>query len=496
MAKFLVFCEVGRRMLKRNWVLYLWLCTQAAFSFDFNAYEAKWNQLIQQPHALQEFLNKMPKGADLHLHASGAVSTEKLVELAKTKHYCINKQFEISEPIDNKCSHAYFTDYFFQSPYYRQKAVEAWSMQNFHQTPLEDNKTHFFKTFEKFSFLPAKSWPKVIADVVDKAHDQHIQYLELMVSMHGKKPSISFSAQKHHIGDVLHDKNCQQYIKENIQYFRGLKKQVQAQTPWLGEDVDVSWILEIKRNQSFDEFWVDAVMVYAIANRVHDIVAVNMVQPEYDGYAQSDYIKQMQFLHLLSQYFPNVKLVLHAGEVPTELVNQDGVSHLQTALDYLEPKRIGHGTDLMHEKDPGKILSLMKNKDIAVEINLTSNEQILEIKLDAHPLRNYLKGEVPVVISSDDPGVSRNDLSHEYFKAITEQHMSLKEMIQANRNSLTYSLLQGKSIWENSHEGILVKNCTNLNSVSCLRFVSKNTKAYHQWLLEQDLKTYFDTWKF
>lgn len=478
-------------MLKRGLGVILILSTTLTSGLDLGAYQSSWNHLIQEPKRLKKFLYDMPKGADLHIHASGAVSTEKLVELAKTQHFCIDKQFQISQPLGGQCSHGYFTDQFFQSPYYRQKAIEAWSMQNFRNQGGEDGKSHFFKTFIKLGHLPSKNWPEIIADVVDKAHDQHIQYLELMLSLHGEKPSVDFSVQHHSIGDVLKNPVIHQYIQENIRYFRGLKKQVQMHTPWLGEDVDVAWILEIKRNQSFDHFWVDAVMVFAIANRVNDIVAINMVQPEYSGYSKTDYLKQMQFLNLLARYFPNVKIVLHAGEVPPQLAQTDVRDHMKTALDYLQPVRVGHGADVLFENDSEKILSSMQKKDIAVEINLTSNEQILNIRGNQHPLTNYLQAQVPVVISSDDPGVSRNDLSHEYYRAVIEHKVSLNDIIQANRNSLTYSLLKGLSLWENPKTATPVKECSRLNSASCLRYVSQHPKAYHQWLLENELNAYF-----
>lgn len=462
-----------------------------AFSLDIDAYQHSWNQLIQQPQRLEEFLTNMPKGADLHLHASGAVSTEKLVDLAKIQHLCIDSQFQIFQPSDGKCSHAYFTDHLLQSPYYQKKAIEAWSMQNFHQKGSEDGKSHFFATFKKLGPLPSKNWPEVIAEVVDKAHDEHLQYLELMLSMQGEQPNVGFSSKEHHIGDVLKNPLYHQYIQDNIEYFRGLKKQVQAFTPWLGEDVDVSWILEIKRDQTFDKFWVEAVMVFAIANRVNDIVAVNLVQPEYTGYAQSDYTKQMQFLNLLSRYYPRVKLVLHAGEVPPQDAKTIARDHIHIALNYLQPKRIGHGSDLFDETERDRIMTFLKQHDIAVEINLTSNEQILGIKGKQHPISAFLKAQVPIVISSDDPGVSRNHLSHEYFKAVMEQKLSLQELIQANRNSLTYSLIKGKSLWADAMTATPVKACERLNSMACLRYVTKNTKAYQQWRLEQDLNYYF-----
>ncbi|MDQ5884125.1 MAG: hypothetical protein QG556_463, partial [Pseudomonadota bacterium] len=75
-------------MLKYGLGIVLILSTTFVCGLDLDAYQPSWNQLIQQPQSLQAFLNGMPKGADLHLHVSGAVTTEKLVSLAKNQHYC------------------------------------------------------------------------------------------------------------------------------------------------------------------------------------------------------------------------------------------------------------------------------------------------------------------------------------------------------------------------------------------------------------------------
>jgi adenosine deaminase len=309
--------------------------------------------------------------------------------------------------------------------------------------------------------------------------------------MHGKKPVVKLSAENNHIEDVLHHPAYKKYIQKNIQYYSQLKTKVKLYTPWLGEDVDLAWILEIKRNQPFEKFWKDAVLVFAIANKVSDIVAINMVQPEYASYAQQDYVKQMKLLEILKLYYPKVKVVIHAGEVPVEFAKQSQVDHIKIALDTLNPFRIGHGTMITYEKDYSSTLAKMAKANIPVEINLTSNDQVLGINAQNHPLQIYLKSDVPVVISSDDPGVSRNNLSHEYMRAILEQKMTLEQIIQANRNSLNYSLLPGKSLWKDLTQAIPVNDCRFMKSYQCIDYISKNPKAYQQWVLENNLEYYF-----
>ena len=60
----------------------------------------------------------------------------------------------------------------------------------------------------------------------------------------------------------------------------------------------------------------------------------------------------------------------------------------------------------MLEKDPIGLMKEMAARNVMVEINLTSNDQILGVSGDDHPLPIYMKYGVPVAISSDDEGRS------------------------------------------------------------------------------------------
>jgi adenosine deaminase len=83
----------------------------------------------------------------------------------------------------------------------------------------------------------------------------------------------------------------------------------------------------------------------------------------------------------------------------------------------------------------------MRIKKIAVEISLSSSATILGVTGAWHPLRQYLKAGVPVVICTDDEGVSRSDLTNEYVRAVLEHNLSYAELKQISRNGLEYSFL-------------------------------------------------------
>ena len=82
----------------------------------------------------------------------------------------------------------------------------------------------------------------------------------------------------------------------------------------------------------------------------------------------------------------------------------------------------------MNEKDPIGLLHEMAERNVLVEIALTSNDLILGVSGDDHPLPIYMKYGVPVALASDDEGVSRSDMTHEYLRAVESYHLSYADV--------------------------------------------------------------------
>ena len=70
------------------------------------------------------------------------------------------------------------------------------------------------------------------------------------------------------------------------------------------------------------------------------------------------------------------------------------------------------------------LLKELAEKHVMVEINLSSNDGILGIKGAEHPFPIYRAAHVPVALSTDDEGVSRIDITHEYVRAALDYHLS------------------------------------------------------------------------
>jgi adenosine deaminase len=76
-----------------------------------------------------------------------------------------------------------------------------------------------------------------------------------------------------------------------------------------------------------------------------------------------------------------------------------------------------------------------------VEINLTSNDVILGVSGAQHPFDMYRHYSVPLALSTDDEGVSRIDLTHEYQRAVETYDVTYFELKVFSRNALEYSFL-------------------------------------------------------
>ena len=103
----------------------------------------------------------------------------------------------------------------------------------------------------------------------------------------------------------------------------------------------------------------------------------------------------------------------------------------------------------MYEDRPYELLQEMAARHIMVEINLTSNDVILNVKGADHPAALLHEGACAGrALSTDDEGVSRIDLTHEYVRAALTYPLTYADLKQMARNSVTYSFLPGASLWE------------------------------------------------
>jgi adenosine deaminase/adenosine deaminase CECR1 len=199
----------------------------------------------------------------------------------------------------------------------------------------------------------------------------------------------------------------------------------------------------------------------------------------------------MSMVGYLGSQLPEVNISLHAGELTMGLVRPEDLRfHIRQAVEIAKARRIGHGVDILHEDEPFDLMAKMKERGVLVEINLTSNDVILNVKGADHPLPDYLKAGVPVALASDDEGVARIDLSNEFLRAARDYGLTYPDLKRLARNSLEYSFLPGESLWQRNAPYSLASACaadtpgTRSPSASCGELLKRSARAREQWRLE------------
>ncbi|KAJ0173178.1 hypothetical protein K1T71_011354 [Dendrolimus kikuchii] len=150
-----------------------------------------------------------------------------------------------------------------------------------------------------------------------------------------------------------------------------------------------------------------------------------------------------EFLPALLEAKTELDYFFHAGE--TNWYGSSSDENLVDAI-VLGTKRIGHAFALI--KHP-LLLQEVKERGIAIEVNVISNA-VLKLVEDIrnHPVAAFLAQDLPVVLSSDDPGVWEADpISHDYyvtFVGVASRHADLKLLKKLALNSLYYSTYPNK----------------------------------------------------
>ena len=146
----------------------------------------------------------------------------------------------------------------------------------------------------------------------------------------------------------------------------------------------------------------------------------------------------------------------------------------------------------MYENRPYELLKEMAAKHVMVEINLTSNDVILGVSGKDHPFPIYRKFGVPVALSTDDEGVSRIDLTHEYVRAAETYALSYADLKQMVRTSLEHSFFPARACGirrtcsQKPSPPVHQKNQeTKSTSAACAAFLKSSEKAQQQWELER-----------
>lgn len=458
-----------------------------------------------QPHPekLAVFLHDMPKGADLHNHLSGASRAENMLRYAEDDLLCLNgKNFSVH--VNPSCTRNYLLAESKKNPVLYNAIIDAWSMRNF-RPGKESGHDHFFATFEKYLPLLEKHRVEMLREVMAKACQENLLYLELMIMpdnnrsgrLAGKMawdPNLSrlrAKLLKNGLVPIITDISSQLN-----RYAKKLDATLTVKEKSACAGFKLRYLYQVLREQAPGQVFAQLLTGFELAARDPRVVGVNLVQAEDGPIAMRDYTVQMQMLRFLHHLYPKVRISLHAGELVPGLVPAQGLRfHIRQAVEIAHADRIGHGVDIPYEDNAAQLLREMAKRHILVEINLSSNAAILNIKANAHPLLLYRRYHVPVALSTDDEGVLRTSLSEQYQIAALNYPFSYLTLKNLARNSIQYSFLPGARLWQDDNYQQVVLACvsslkTSLLSADCQNFLHANQKADLQWKLEQQFRRF------
>lgn len=419
-----------------------------------------------QPELIM-FLRRMPKGADLHNHLSGATYSDYLLDSARDgglNYDLASNKFVALGPVGKVVS---IDDLIGNSTYLAQ-FLNTYSMRGWYNNTTNGH-DHFFDTF-KYMSSAGRSGADNLAEVIARNLYQNVQYMELMTST---APWAINQAMDEALKDfdertftpaqfadafaalkpILDSASMQaQIIEYNAareqEAFSKLSEAQRLRVSGDNPDLSIRYVPQLYRTVPLKTFFRDAAAAMMSVRADKKVVALNMVQAEDDPRSRWNFTQQMKALDFLWPLMDEPRISLHAAELalagsPVEAMRQ----RMRMSIDIGHAKRIGHGVAVAWSDNPVKLLDDMRARGILVEICLTSNMSILGVEKRKHPFALYRRAGVPLSLNTDDEGVSRSLLTMEYVKAVEDFDLSYPELLELARNGLEYAFLPGESLY-------------------------------------------------
>jgi adenosine deaminase len=400
-------------------------------------------RIADEPVRLNQFLWEMPKGADLHMHLSGAVYAEEMLRYGAADGDCVDLFTFVSSPSPCEPGERPLSDALGNNEL-QNAVMRAWSMKGF-EPGVQSGHDHFFAAFGKFGAALDGHNGDGLATVARRARAQTVQYLEVL--------------QTPRFGDVS-------ALAAEVGFTRDLAAMrrrllaagIRSIVPLARRDLDellaqeraadpsprplIRFDVQVLRAMPPAVVFAQMLLGFELMRADPRWVGLNLVQPEDDNTALRDYALQMRMIRFLRGIYRSAKVTLHAGELMPGLAPpRDLRFHIRAAVHVAGAERIGHGVDIRHERNPIALLREMARDDILVETPLVSNCQILEVCGGEHPIELYRRFGVPVALATDDEGVSRTDLTEQYERAVRVHGLGYRALKQIANDSLRHAFL-------------------------------------------------------
>jgi len=403
------------------------------------------------------FTKAMPKGGELHNHISGAIFAETILAWAVEDGLCIDlTDLALAPPpcmgeARAPASAAYRDEELFSD------LLDSFSTRH---EGFRDRSGHdqFFGVFGRIGATADHRDGDILAVVMDDLAHQNTFYLEAMVTPQGRAAAalglevglrddlseMKAALIEAGIADLVAAARAETDARE-ARAREVLRCGTPAARP--GCQVTVRFLVQTIRTLPPEATFAQLQLGVALVQADPRWVGLQMVAPEDHPVALANYSRHMEMVGFLTGGGQLAPAALHAGELTFDHAPPEHMrGHITQAVRVAGARRIGHGVALPHETGAEALAADMARHGVLVEINLTSNAVILELGPHNHPYAWLKSRGVPTSFSTDDSGLLRIDLSHEYERAHA-YGATYGDLVRSARNALAFSFLAGEGLW-------------------------------------------------
>ena len=425
--------------------------------------DAYFEKIRNNEAQLTAFFSQMPKGGDLHHHFSGSIYAEPLLKHAIAQDFYLNVEtMDVRKEKPAAGSWQLFSALKSNGTLdvYKQKIMEKWSVKDYNYVDYPSDKL-FFESFMKFEPAIKGNFGQGLLELKNRALSENVSYIETQLStipttmitddltqfntrlrkLALTKDEKSITKSLDSLFNSLLKKDAESYAKEfNTNFVAKMHNDLKIDN----KQFTMRYQNFVLRFMEPVDLFKNLVIAFISADGSQLIAGVNIVSPEDGETSMKDYWLHMLMFKYCHSRYPNVKYTMHAGELTLGLVQPEELTwHIGAAVYTAEANRIGHGVDMAYEKDSYNLLRYMAKKTIPIEINLVSNEFILKVKENRHPFSLYKEFGVPIVISTDDAGILRTNMTEQYVLLAKQyQNVSYNDIKQYVYNSIHYSFIK------------------------------------------------------
>jgi adenosine deaminase len=455
---------------------------------------------------LTQFTRAMPKGGELHLHLGGSVYPETQLKWAAEDGACIDLKALAIRPPCQPTDELKPAAEALRDETVRSAMIDSLSVRHpgFMGRSGHDQ---FFTAFQRSWWAPARQGD-ALAETMDRLAGENAFYLEAMMTPQGAAATAigrqvgwrqDLPALKAAMSAAGLDDLAAQASADTDAILARARQSLACETPQArpGCAVTVRFLAQASRAASLPETFAQLQLGAALVAKDSRWVGVQLVAPEDAAPAIANYRQHMRMAAFLTGHGQTTPLALHAGELGQDIATPaDLADHVAQAVQDAGARRIGHAADIAHEQGAAALTREMAAKGVLVEINLSSNASILGLTGSEHPYGWLRSRGVPTALSTDDPGILKIDLSHEYARAAREG-ASYADLKISARNAIAFSFLKGQGLWRDPGRYRLAEPaCARAMGAEmpppgpCASLVARSDKAREQWRLERLLRRF------